>query len=516
MLSPKIVWSTGLISAGLSFFLMVSAGAESGSAAPVVTAALVASPGTSLSAPVQPATPMQLSLLQQMQDAFTGIAKSAEPFVVNITASHSLTLDADPDAVPDDGVPPQPAPKVPGAPNTPEAPLPFPKQEEATGSGLIVRSDGYVLTNDHVVEGSPYVTVTLSDGREFRGKVTPDFKSDLALVKIDPGSAQLPVAQFADSDAVQPGQWAIAIGSPFDLQNTMTVGVISATHRHQTIGDDPDDSRYYPDLMQTDAAINPGNSGGPLLNIDGNVVGVNVAIESPVEGSAGVGFAIPSKTALYVMGQLINYGKVVRGYLGLAPADLTPLHAQQYGVKTGAWIEQVDKDSPAGHAGIHATDIVTSFANKPIDGELSLRDAIAATIPGQTVPVVVFRNNKSLTVSVTVASPPATETDNAPVQPGAPKVGVTFRALTASDRQELSFSTDVAGVIVTSVAPNSPADEAGLEQNDVIEKIDRDPVSTVPQVSDALGALQLGDTPTIVVLRSTDGSIEEIACDLRI
>jgi serine protease Do len=267
--------------------------------------------------------------------------------------------------------------------------------------------------------------------------------------------------------------------------------------------------------MQTDAAINPGNSGGPLLNIDGEVVGVNVAIESPVEGSAGVGFAIPAKTAQYVIDQLIANGRVIRGYLGLAPTDLTPLHAAEYGVKTGAWIDQVDKDSPAGRAGIHATDIVTEFNGQPIDGELSLRDAIAAVTPGQSVSVVGYRDGEPFTTMVTVASPPATEADNPPAQPGAPKVGVTFRALTASDRQELSLSPEITGVIVTAVAPNSPADDADIEANDVIEKINRQSVTTVAQVGAALTAIQPGDTPTIVVLRSTNGSIEELAVDLR-
>jgi serine protease Do len=452
-------------------------------------------------------------VLLQVQNAFTDIAKSAEPFVVNITASHSLATGFDGGGGGDNAPDGAPAPRDPKAPDG--SPSPFPRQEQATGSGLIVRSDGYVLTNDHVVEGSPFVTVTLSDGREYRGKVIADFRSDLAVVKIDPGDAKLPVATFADSDEVQPGQWAIAIGSPFDLQNTMTVGVISAVHREQTIGDDSD-RRYYPDLIQTDAAINPGNSGGPLLNIDGEVVGVNVAIESPVEGSAGVGFAIPAKTAEYVMNQLIANGKVVRGYLGMEPDDLSPLHQVEYGVPSGAWVEQVVKDSPAGKAGIRATDIVTQFNGAPVAGELSLRNAIAATPPGQTVPITVVRDGKTITLNATVAAPPAQEADNPPGMPGRPKVGVTYRALTASDRQQLSLTPDVTGVLVSSVAPNSPADSAELLPNDIIESIDRHGVTSVDDVSSRLDALKPGDTSTVVVLRSEAGVLEEIALDLRI
>ncbi len=259
----------------------------------------------------------------------------------------------------------------------------MPHRSEATGSGVIVRADGYILTNDHVVEGASggIVTVTLADGREFKGRVFPDSKSDLAVVKIDPGATPLPVAGFADSAAVRSGQWAIAVGSPFDLQNTMTVGIISALGRHQTIGGDSPSNpgRYYPDLIQTDAAINPGNSGGPLFNIDGKVVGINVAIESPVEGSAGVGFAIPSDIAQQVMNSLIQSGKVTRGYLGLAPDDLTPALQTQYGQKDGAFVRDVRLDSPAGKAGLQAADIVTAFDGKPVRSEITLRELISAT-----------------------------------------------------------------------------------------------------------------------------------------
>lgn len=472
-------------------------------------------------APANPPTTEQKTLLTQMQDAFTSIAKTSEPFVVNITAEHPLTgmegLDEPP--VTPEG-PDLHSPHHAPAPGSPD---PFPRQAEATGSGVIVRSDGYVLTNDHVVDGSQYVTVTLSDGREFRGKVYPDFRSDLAIVKIDPGASPLPTATFADSEDVLPGQWAIAIGSPFDLQNTMTVGVISATDRHQLIGDDPTNARYYPDLLQTDAAINPGNSGGPLLNIDGKVIGINVAIESPVEGSAGVGFAIPSAIAEQVMNQLIQYGKVVRGYLGLAPSDLTPAQAAQtgVGVAKGAFVEQVDEDSPAGRAGIHAADVVTAYNGKPVQGEVSLREAIADTTPGQSVEIDLVRDGKPMVVSAKITAPPAGAAGDAappPVAPAtAPKtIGVAVRTLTASDRTQLGLDPTLAGAIVTSVDPNSPAALAGLEEKDVIEQIGPTPITTGDQAIKALAAAT-ADTPTTVrVMRSTDGKLQEIALNLEI
>ncbi len=296
---------------------------------------LAALGGSAHAAPTLPALPsgtatpptsaLQKSLLVQMQDAFTSIAQAVEPTVVNIKAVRPLPPGL---GVGGDGSDANPLLGPPGRGSAPRGP----RHLEATGSGVIVRPDGYILTNDHVVDGAlgGQVTVTLSDGREFVGKVYPDYKSDLAIVKISPGATALPVAQFAGPGAVVPGQWALAVGSPFDLQNTITVGIISAVNRHQEIRGEGEE-RYYPDLLQTDAAINPGNSGGPLFNIDGKVVGINVAIESPVEGSAGVGFAIPVAIAQQVADALISQGRVVRGYLGLTPEDLSPALQAQYG-----------------------------------------------------------------------------------------------------------------------------------------------------------------------------------------
>ncbi|HEX5323807.1 MAG TPA: trypsin-like peptidase domain-containing protein [Capsulimonadaceae bacterium] len=458
-----------------------------------------------------PPTPQQKTLLLQMQDAFTSIAKTAEPFVVNITAQHPVTelegLEVPPMR------PQGPAPRR--GPGT----SPFPREAQATGSGVIVRSDGYILTNDHVVDGAPTVTVTLSDGREFRGRVYSDFRSDLAVVKIDPASTPLPAASFGDSDEVSPGQWAIAIGSPFDLQNTMTVGVVSATKRHQLIGDDPTSARYYPDLIQTDAAINPGNSGGPLLDIDGKVIGINVAIESPVEGSAGVGFAIPSRIAQQVMASLIQSGKVTRGYLGLAPSDLSPAQQTLTGVGHGAWVEQVDEDSPAGRAGIHAADVVTSFDGQPVDGELSMREAISNTAPGKSVAIALVRDGKPLTVTAMITAPPAGQPeDHAATQPtAAPKtVGVAVRTLTASDRSQLSLDPNVTGAIITSVDPNSPAADAGLQEKDVIEQVGTTKVATGADAIKALTDLSPDLPITLRVMRSTDGKLQEIALDVHI
>ena len=447
-----------------------------------------------------PTTPQQKTVLVQVQDAFTNIAQTVEPTVVNIK-SERIRSAADGDG-PKSGGPP--------------------RRLEATGSGVIVRADGYILTNDHVVEGAKdgIVTVTLADGREFPGKVFPDFASDLAVVKIDPGPVPLPVAGFADDSAVRPGQWAVAIGSPFDLQNTMTVGIISALGRHQSIGGETGDGesgRYYPDLLQTDAAINPGNSGGPLFNIDGKVVGINVAIESPVEGSAGVGFAIPSSIAQTVMNALIQSGKVTRGYFGVAPEDLTPALQTLYGQKDGALVRDVSTDSPAGRAGIEAGDIVTAYDNRPIHGEVSLREAISGTVPGRTVPVGYVRDGRAGIASVTLgtAQPNPSDLTTAPIAlpatPAARLLGFTVRTLTGADRVELGLPPTVRGALVTAVTPGSPAETAGsssglptLNQT-VIQKVGHRAVATKSEYDQATSSQPPGSAVPVVLLYVSEG-----------
>ncbi|MDR3711056.1 MAG: PDZ domain-containing protein [Capsulimonadaceae bacterium] len=462
-------------------------------------------------------TPSQKSLLLDMQDAFTKIAATAEPFVVNIKAERAVENQRAGHDNPLPAIPPDPD-KSP-APDTGNGDAsPFPKSAQSTGSGAIVSPDGYIITNDHVVEGTKLVTVTLNDGREFTGKVWSDHASDLAVVKIDPGAAKLPFCTFADSDAVTPGQWAIAIGSPFDLQNTMTLGIISATRRHQTIPDGPASGRYYPDLIQTDAAINPGNSGGPLINIDGQVVGINVAIESPVEGNAGIGFAIPAKVAQRVMAALIKYGKVTRGFLGLAPADLTPAKQQEFGLVSGAWVMQVDKDSPAGRAGIHAGDAIVSFAGKPITDELTLRPAIADAAPGTTVPVQLVRGGQTISVNVTVGSPPPSqEVAKAEItpQPASKRIGVGVRTITAADRSQLSLDTTQTGALVVAVLSNSPAEHSGLRTGDIITRISKTTIATADDAAKALSALGPGAQATVIIIRSDHDKIFEIALNLR-
>ena len=499
-----------------------------------LTLPCLAAPETPGTLPAPPVSTAQKSLLLQMQDAFTNIAQTVEPSVVNIKSLRLRPADST-DGDDGSGDTPVPAPTPAPTPKhgTPAPSLPFsrglPRRSESTGSGVIVRADGYILTNDHVVEGATggIVTVTLADGREFQGRVFADSKSDLAVVKIDPGATPLPVAGFADSDSVRSGQWAIAVGSPFDLQNTMTVGIISALGRHQSIGNDPTQPpRYYPDLIQTDAAINPGNSGGPLFNIDGKVVGINVAIESPVEGSAGVGFAIPSDIAQEVMNSLIQSGKVTRGYLGLAPDDLTPALQAQYGVKEGAFVRDVRLDSPAGKAGLQAADVVTAFDGRPIKSEVGLRERISATPPGKAVSVAYVRDGRPGALTVTLGTAPALPDDDTPAAPSpvahaAVSLGLTVRALLPSDRVTLSLAPTTTGVVITAVDPGSPAEAAGLmagttRADTILQKIGRKAITSKADYAQAVAALTPGASTTLVLLSVSDNQTHQTALPIRL
>ena len=375
----------------------------------------------------------------------------------------------------------------------------------ASGSGVIVRSDGYILTNNHVVAGADRVEVKLPDGRTFKGEALTDIRTDLALVKID--ATGLPAAEFADSNKVKVGQWAIAIGSPFELRNTLTAGVVSAV---RTEGD-PKSPIPYPETIQTDASINPGNSGGPLVDVDGRVIGINFLIYSRSGGNVGIGFAIPSNVAKFVMTQLIEKGKVVRGYLGVMPRDLTPVLADKLGVREGALIDDVTKGSAAADAGIEVKDVIVEVDGKAIRNALDLRNAVQAIAPGKQVKVVVVRDKKQKTLTVKL--------DEAPSDSGAPgmadgdKIGLSVQPLTDDLAKQIGVDPAIEGVVVRKVEPGSAADRAGIRSKDVIMEIDDTAIISVASFTKAVKQLKSGDTAIVVVQRGDRSVILEMALD---
>lgn len=437
-----------------------------------------------------------------LRDAFVKVADQVLPSVVNITSEKMVKVPSFPSFNFDDFFNwPFGNRRKNDEPETNE------QLQRATGSGVIVRSDGYILTNNHVVAGADRVTVKLNDGREFKGEVKVDERTDLALVKID--AKGLPALTFADSDKVKVGQWVMAVGSPFQLRGTVTVGVVSAVRTES----DPNNPMPYPiDAVQTDASINPGNSGGPLVDLDGKIVGINAMIYSTTGGNVGVGFAIPAHTAQFVMKQLIEKGKVTRGYLGLLPADLTPVLSEKLGAKQGALVEHVDKDSPAEKGGIQVKDVIIKVDGKEIRNASELRRTVQSIAPGTEVKVVVVRDKKEKTLTVKLGEAPSGMEDNPSDETGG-KIGLSVQPLTPELAKQLGVDPSIKGVVVRKVQPGSAADRAGIRVNDVITEIDDTPITSVASFSKAVKQIKKGDTAIVVVQRGERSVIIEMPVD---
>lgn len=444
-----------------------------------------------------PATAAPQAVSTDWRTAFVDIAEKLRPSVVKITSETTVdTTSMFPDL--DDLFAPF---SLPGRPR----PRTEPKKRtmQATGSGVIVRPDGYILTNNHVVKGADRVTVQLPDGREFKGKVMLDPLTDLALVKIE--ATGLQAATLGDSDNVRVGQWVTAIGNPFGLKSTVTVGVVSAIRKE--VGEAPIASP----VIQTDASINPGNSGGPLVDLDGKVVGINFMIVSQSGGNVGVGFAVTSNTARFVMDRLIKHSKVVRGYLGINLKDLTPALSEALGAKKGAIVDSVYKDSPAEKAGLQVKDVIVKVDGKPIENGADLRASIQETAPDTAVKLVVIRDKKEKTVSVKLTE--LKEEATAEGGKTEDKIGMSVQPLTPETAKQIGVPEDTKGVVVRSVEPGTPAARAGIQPKDVITEIDDQPVTSVAGFSKATKNLKSGDTAIVVVQRGERSTIVEMPID---
>ncbi len=354
---------------------------------------------------------------------------------------------------------------------TPRRNLEVPRQQ-GIGSGVIVTKDGYILTNNHVVDGADEVKVALQDGREFTAKVVGrDPKTDVAVIKIDGGN--LPAVSIADSDKVEVGDVVLAIGNPFGIGQTVTTGIVSATGRAGAIGLD------YEDFIQTDAAINPGNSGGALVDSEGRLIGINTAILSRSGGNQGIGFAIPANLARDVMTSLVKDGRVDRGYVGVVIQDVTPALADEFKLhdSKGALVSDVSPRSPAEKAGLQSGDIIVEFNGKKVSDSRHLKLEVARVHPGETVPVTVLREGATKKLQVTVKDLPGTDhvakNDNTNHDDTGTLNGVAVADLDQQARQQFNIPAHVKGAIVTEVDPSSPSAEAGLQPGDVILEINR-------------------------------------------
>ncbi len=391
--------------------------------------------------------------------------------------------------------------------------LPHPGGEEklmGIGSGVILRSDGYIVTNNHVVSGAKSIKVTLANGHVYTAKlVGRDPKTDLAVIKIP--ASHLPAAVLGNSRDVHVGQWVLAFGSPFGYTHTMTQGIISAKGRRDLgiiASHNPKlQGLTYGDFLQTDAAINPGNSGGPLVNMRGQVVGINTAIATNTGSFDGIGFAIPANEVQSVTHALIKYGKVVRGYLGVEIRNVADPRfsvvrklARSFGYKGnhGVFVWQVEPNTPAAKAGIKRGDVIVAFNGRPIKHLSTFRNAVAATPPGRKVTLSIFRNGQQLQLTVPLGTQPATNQMawagvNSPFVAGGPAskaLGLTVSGVTDQEAQRLNLASPE-GVFVSQVDPKGLAAKAGIQPGDVIVSVQGHPIMSVAQFNALIGKLNL-------------------------
>lgn len=362
------------------------------------------------------------------------------------------------------------------------------------GSGVIATSDGYILTNNHVIEGAEDILVKLSNNKEYKGRVIgTDKRSDLAVIKIDENN--LPTIKWGDSDKLRVGEIVLAVGNPYGLNQTITMGIVSALGR-SGIG-----ITDYEDFIQTDAAINPGNSGGALINIKGELVGINTAIFSTTGGYQGIGFAIPVNMAKNIMNSIINKGKVIRGWLGVHIQALTPELVKQFNLQEdkGVLLSEVVEGGPADKAGLKRGDVIVEFDNKKVDSPITLRNMVASTIPGQSVTVRVIRDGKPLNIRVIIAELPADP------QASAGELANTFRGITVQDisdeiLKKFGITRKVKGVIISNIDENSPA-IGRLFTGDIITSIERQSVTTIVEFNNITSKIKPEKDVLVSIIR---------------
>jgi len=458
-----------------------------------------------------PAAPEHLKHALALSEAFKEVARSVSPSVVHIrstqqiaTTSGSLQLQPGPiNPFDDEFFRRFFGDDIPGFRSIPNLPQ-IPQERVGQGTGVIASADGYIITNNHVVDGATEIKVRLADDSEYDAEVVgTDVDTDLALIKID--ASGLTPATFGDSDALEVGEWVVAIGSPFGLQKTVTAGIVSAKGRTGM------NLATFEDFIQTDAAINPGNSGGPLVNLYGEVVGINTAISTRSGGYQGVGFAIPSNMVKRVFDSLSENGMVRRGALGVQIAPLTEQASEYYGFEgtSGVLIADVYPDSGAAKAGIRVGDIVTHIDGRPTPDNRTLLNMVAERAPGETVTLTVFRDGRAQDIQVTLgdrATQFAQLTGrNAPGasarQPGAANLGLTVQELTPELAQQLN-AQDRSGVVVSRVAPNSLAAKADIARGDIIAQVDGVAVSNIEEFNQAMQKADLSRGVSLQVIRN--------------
>jgi serine protease Do len=437
-----------------------------------------------------------IDLLTKLSNALDEVADAARPAVVNISTTSTVTVEGTPTGdLSDDPFFKHFFGDQPGQPGQKRK-----YRSSALGSGVIVSENGYILTNNHLVTGAEEIKVILYDKREFKGKIIgTDPRTDLAVIKIN--AKGLPTLNVGESGNLKTGDIVLAIGNPFGLNQTITMGIVSAVGR-SNIG-----LADFENFIQTDAAINPGNSGGALVNSRGELVGINTAIFSTSGGYMGIGFAIPSDMAKTVMDSIIEHGKVIRAYMGVSVQNITPELAKTLGITgttAGALISDVEGGGPADKAGLKRGDVVVSFAGKTVSDAATLRNLATATPPGAVVDVKIIRNGKEKILSVTLIEYKENTIARKAEYNNALK-GVMVADITSSIRNNLSLPDNLRGVIVSSVSSDSPA-QGLLQPSDIIQEVNRKPAHTVRDFDQIVSKIGKEDTVLLLIYRN-GGSI---------
>ena len=439
--------------------------------------------------------------IQALEQPFVDIVKSARPAVVNIATSRIIKKR--------EGSPFPPFFGDPffrrffGDEFSQQFEVPRERREKSLGSGVIVDSSGIIITNNHVIENADEIKVVLNDKREFKGEIIGgDPKTDIAVIRID--GKDLPSISWGDADRLQVGEYVLAIGNPFGLNQTVTMGIISAVGRAQVgIAD-------YEDFIQTDAAINPGNSGGALINLRGELIGINTAIFSRSGGYMGIGFAVPSNMAQSVMQSLVRTGKVIRGWLGISIQDVNPDLAEQFGLEDskGALVGDVHSGGPADRGGIKPGDVIVRYDGKSIEGSVNLRNTVAQTSVGKKVKVEVIRDNRRKVLEISIGEFPKDlaqlgEEPFAKKNESAALAGLDVVELSSEVARQLNLSPATSGVAVRNVESGSSADEAGIKPGDLILEMNQRLLRGLEEFKRM--ASQLAESRNILLLISREG-----------
>jgi serine protease Do len=490
-------------------------------AAAVTVMGLAAVTALPTATPADTATPATAApFIAGAPSSFADLAAKVSPAVVNISSTHVVENQG---AGAMDGMPfnfPEGSPFEEFFKQFQQQQLhqkPSARKVSSLGSGFIIDASGYIVTNNHVVDGAKDIEVTLTDGSEYPAKlIGTDPKTDLALLKVE-AKKPLPHVSFGDSDKMRTGDWVMAVGNPFGLGGTVTAGIVSA--RGRDIHEGP-----YDDFLQIDAAINQGNSGGPTFSTDGSVIGINTAIFSPSGGSVGIGFAIPSNLAKPIIAELKEQGHIDRGWLGVSIQPLTPDLAQGMGLRAdkGALISSVQEDSPAAQAGLKSGDVVVRFGDHEIDAPKDLSRVVAETASGATVPVKVWRDGAEHTVEVKVAAmkeevasaAQAGEESGPAASDTVDQLGATLAPVNDLTRQQFGLSEDAQGAVVADLEQDSALAEQGVRPGDVIERVNDRKIAKPSDVGKALQDAQADKRSVAVMLIESDGNDRFVAVQI--